>query len=58
MAQTDSGLAREIHREIGGGAKEIGARLVEVRGGASLEEMEIGILSTKAAAPKLESNMV
>ena len=44
MTQTDLGLAREIHRQIGGSAKEIGARLFESRGGTSLEEMEIGIL--------------
>jgi hypothetical protein len=44
ITQTDLGLAGEIHRQIGGGAKEIGTRLLEGRGGASLEEMEIGVL--------------
>jgi hypothetical protein len=44
MTQTDFGLAREIHGQIGGGAKEVGARLFEARGSASLEEMEIGVL--------------
>ena len=40
---TDLGLAREIHRQIGGSANEVGARLFEGRGGAPLDEMEIGI---------------
>ena len=44
VTQTDFGLARQIHRQIGGDAKEVGARMFEGCGGASLEEMEVGVL--------------
>jgi hypothetical protein len=44
VTQTDLGLARHIHCQIGGDAKEVGAWMFERRGGASLEEMEVGVL--------------
>jgi hypothetical protein len=44
VTQTDFGLARQIHRQIGGDAKEVGSRMFEGRGVTSLEEMEKGVL--------------
>jgi len=37
--QTNLGLSREIPRQIGGNAKEVGARMFERRGVTSLEEI-------------------
>ena len=50
VTQTDLGLSREIHGQIGGNPEEIGARLFEGRGRAALEEMEIGVLTTSSAS--------
>lgn len=44
VAGSDFGLSRQIRCQIGGNAKQVGARMFEGCSSTALEQMEIGVL--------------